>query len=200
MKKNITKPVIFNWDGTNLPLVKSYAVSMKYNLIASVHLQSISHLLQIYFMQGNSSVSIHPLQKLFLTSLTRISNIIHGHILHSDFLESVWWKGMFLCSKRSAPNPMRCIKKLSENAKSWHNDVIKLSDFMERSIFQFPLHKWETYMHSVKKHIMPKYVNAVSLNILQFNEKYFSEGCFMLCLLEKNKKLLFSQYYIPIPS
>jgi len=55
-------------------------------------------------------------------------------------------------------------------------------------------------MHSVKKHIMPKYVNAVSLNILQFNEKYFSEGCFMLCLLEKNKKLLFSQYYIPIPS
>lgn len=50
---------------------------------------------------------------------------------------------------------------------------------MEGSFFQFPLHKRKTYMHSVKKHIMPKYVKDVSLNIWQFNEKYFSRGYFM---------------------
>lgn len=55
-------------------------------------------------------------------------------------------------------------------------------------------------MHSVKKRIMPKYVKYVSLNIWQFNEKYFSAGYFILRLPEKNKNLLFSQYYSPIPS
>lgn len=34
-------------------------------------------------------------------------------------------------------------------------------------------------MHSVKKHIMPKYVKYVSLNIWQFNEKYFSGEYFI---------------------
>lgn len=40
-------------------------------------------------------------------------------------------------------------------------------------------------MHSVKKCIMPKYVEYVSLSTLQFNEKYSSGRYFILCLLEK---------------
>lgn len=40
-------------------------------------------------------------------------------------------------------------------------------------------------MHNVKKRIMPEYVKYVSLNILQFIEKYFSGGYFILFAREK---------------
>lgn len=46
-------------------------------------------------------------------------------------------------------------------------------------------------MHSAKKYIMPKHVKYVSLNILQFNEKCFFSGQFILRLLEKKIKILY---------
>lgn len=53
-------------------------------------------------------------------------------------------------------------------------------------------------MHSVKKHIPPKYVKYVSSNILPFNEKYFWGVYFILCLLEENTNSLFSWSSGPI--
>lgn len=132
-----------------------------------------SYLVQIYLIQKSSSFSIHPFPKTLLTSLTWFSNLSCGQMLHLDFLELLLRKGMFLCSRRSASNSTGCITQQGENPNCWHNDVIKLSDFMERSIFQFPLHKWKAYMHSVKKHIMPKYVNYVSYSSLELMKNIF---------------------------
>lgn len=122
------------------------------------------------------------LSSLWKDAVTRISNTICGQMLHLDFLELGNEKECSFAPREASPVLYDALKKSDENPKSRHKDVIKLSGFMERSIFQFPLNKWKPHMHSVKKYIMAKHVKYVSLNILQFNEKcFFQDSLYYIC-------------------
>lgn len=161
---------------------------MKQIFIKSVHLWNIS-LFIANLSQAGQQLCFHS--SFWKNAVTRISNIIHGQILHLGFLEPTNEKECSFAPREVSPIPCDALKKSDENPKSWHKDVIKLSGFMERSIFQFPLNKWKTHMHSVKKYIMPKHVKYVSLNILQFNENAFFRTVYITFAGEKIKIFYF---------